>query len=57
MKDNVSETKNEASNENISFNHSELRGTTSNPKEKNGEEEKLDLKGEMLKCKDCNYFM
>ena len=55
VKEKESETKNEASNENISFNHTELKGTTSTPKEKNDKDEKLDFKEEMLSCKDCDY--
>ena len=39
-----SETKNEASSENISFNYTELKGTNSTPKEKNDKDEQLDLK-------------
>ena len=39
----------------ISFNHTELKGTTSTPKENNDKDEQLDLKDKTLSCKDCNY--
>ena len=53
VKEKERETNYEASHENISFNHTELKGTTSN--EKNNKDEKLDLKDEMLRCKNCDY--
>ena len=51
------ETKNEASDGNITFNfnHNILKGSSSTPKEKNDKDDIPDLKVEMLGCKKCNY--
>lgn len=49
------EKKKEGSGENISFNHNDLRGTTSTPKGKDDNNEKLDSKEKMLSCKECDY--
>ena len=57
VKEKESETKNEASDENLflNFNHKDLKGTSSTPKEKNDKGDKPDLNVEMLSCKECNY--
>jgi myosin heavy subunit len=55
VNDMETKTKKETSGENLSFDHNEIKGTTSTPNEKKNIVEKLDSKIEMLKCKECNY--
>ena len=57
VKEKKSESKNEESEDNLSdyFNHKDIKGSTSTPKEKNDNDDKQDLKVEKLSCKECNY--
>ena len=55
VKDIESKIEKQASGENISFDHDEIKGTTSTPKDKKNNVDKLDSKIEMLNCKHCNY--
>ena len=57
VKEKENETKDEASDGNLSFNfnHKDLKGSSSTPNNKNDKYDESDLKVEMLSCKECKY--
>ena len=55
MKEKESDKNKDKSGENMLFNHNDLKGTTSTPKGKNYKDSELDLKDELLRCKEFKY--
>ena len=55
MNEKESDTNKDKSGENMSLNHSDLKGPTSTPKGKNDKDSELHLKDKLLRCKECRY--
>ena len=55
VKEKESDTNKDKLGENMLFNTNDLKGTRSTPKRKNYKDSELDLKDELLRCKECKY--